>query len=375
MAPIQCDFQRSISYGRGLYACQVLNSWGIPTVNTARVAATCGDKLVTSAALQAAWRPSAQCARRVHAGVALEAIEEMGYPVVLKPVIGSWGRSATKANDGPARRTGRRHRARRPAGSQRRLPPRAHAVPLPRRRAARAGAPDATRRVARRRPHGDASRARRPRHRRARARLALRARAGPDGTDDGLGFNTAILVAPDGELVGPHPQDCTSRSRPATTRTSTSARARPTRRLPGPRPRRTRRARSGMPTCWDEWFPEVARAYSPRAAPRCWSTRPRSAPSPTTPTSTPSRCGSRSSSATASPTALFMVVPNRCGAEGADTFYGSSFISDPYGRVLVQAPRDEAAVLVADLDLDQRRDWLDAVPVPGDPPPRHLRAR
>ena len=44
------------------------------------------------------------------------------------------------------------------------------------------------------------------------------------------------------------------------------------------------------------------------------------------------------------------------------TFYGSSFISDPYGRVLVQAPRDEPAVLVADLDLDQRRDWLELFP-------------
>lgn len=59
---------------------------------------------------------------------------------------------------------------------------------------------------------------------------------------------------------------------------------------------------------------------------------------------------------------LFMVVPNRIGDEGAVTFYGSSFISDPYGRVLVQAPRDEEAVLVADLDLDQRRDWLELFP-------------
>ena len=58
----------------------------------------------------------------------------------------------------------------------------------------------------------------------------------------------------------------------------------------------------------------------------------------------------------------FMVVPNRIGTEGPVTFYGSSFISDPYGRVLVQAPRDEPAVLVADLDLDQRRDWLDLFP-------------
>ena len=43
--------ERSISYARGLYATQILNSWGIPTVNMAHVAAICGDKLATSAAL------------------------------------------------------------------------------------------------------------------------------------------------------------------------------------------------------------------------------------------------------------------------------------------------------------------------------------
>jgi N-carbamoylputrescine amidase len=57
-----------------------------------------------------------------------------------------------------------------------------------------------------------------------------------------------------------------------------------------------------------------------------------------------------------------MVVPNRHGNEGLITFYGSSFISDPYGRILVQAPRDESAVLVADLDLQQREDWLALFP-------------
>ena len=58
----------------------------------------------------------------------------------------------------------------------------------------------------------------------------------------------------------------------------------------------------------------------------------------------------------------FMVAVNRVGVEGPLRFYGSSFISDPYGRVLVQAGRDEPAVLVADLDLDQRRDWLALFP-------------
>jgi len=59
---------------------------------------------------------------------------------------------------------------------------------------------------------------------------------------------------------------------------------------------------------------------------------------------------------------LFAVVPNRTGSEGLIDFYGSSFVVDPYGRVLVEAPRDEEVVLVADLDLDQRRDWLTLFP-------------
>jgi N-carbamoylputrescine amidase len=58
----------------------------------------------------------------------------------------------------------------------------------------------------------------------------------------------------------------------------------------------------------------------------------------------------------------FMVAVNRIGIEPPLRFYGSSFISDPYGRVLVRAPRNRAAVLVADLDLDQRRDWLELFP-------------
>ncbi len=59
---------------------------------------------------------------------------------------------------------------------------------------------------------------------------------------------------------------------------------------------------------------------------------------------------------------LFMVAVNRIGEEPPLRFYGSSFICDPYGRKLVQAPRGEPAVLVADLDLDQRRDWLELFP-------------
>jgi [lysine-biosynthesis-protein LysW]--L-2-aminoadipate ligase len=91
--------ERCLSFGRGLYATQVLNRWGIPTVNLAAVAATCGDKLVTSAVLQAAGVPQPAARLTFTPEAALQAIEEMGYPVVLKPVIGSWGRLVSRAND------------------------------------------------------------------------------------------------------------------------------------------------------------------------------------------------------------------------------------------------------------------------------------
>ncbi|HEX9019253.1 MAG TPA: lysine biosynthesis protein LysX [Anaerolineaceae bacterium] len=91
--------ERSLSYKNGLYATQVLNSWGIPTVNMAHVAATCGDKLATSAALTQANVPQPRVWLAFTAESALEIMETIGYPVVMKPVIGSWGRLLAKIND------------------------------------------------------------------------------------------------------------------------------------------------------------------------------------------------------------------------------------------------------------------------------------
>jgi len=90
---------RNISYTSGLYSLRVLNSWGIPTVNSAQVAETCGDKLCTTAALARAGVPQPKTMIAFTPESALEAIEEIGYPVVLKPVVGSWGRLLSKIND------------------------------------------------------------------------------------------------------------------------------------------------------------------------------------------------------------------------------------------------------------------------------------
>lgn len=91
--------ERSISYNSGLYALRLLNSFGVPTVNTAMVAEVCGDKLMTSAALARDGVPQPHNATAFTPEAALEAIETFGYPVVLKPVVGSWGRLLAKVND------------------------------------------------------------------------------------------------------------------------------------------------------------------------------------------------------------------------------------------------------------------------------------
>lgn len=117
----------------------------------------------------------------------------------------------------------------------------------------------------------------------------------------------------------------------------------------------------GLPTCWDEWFPEVARNYSLRGAevlvyPTAIGSEPDHPDFDTESLWRQVIVGNAIANGT------FMIVPNRYGNEGALNFYGSSFICDPYGRVLVRAAREGDEVLIADLDLDQRRDWLDLFP-------------
>jgi N-carbamoylputrescine amidase len=189
---------------------------------------------------------------------------------------------------------------------------------------------------------------------------------GPDGPD-GLGYNTAVVVGPDGALI--------SRTRklhiPVTAGYYEDHYFRPGPVTPeggGPFPLIALptgdgddAARLGCPTCWDQWFPELARAYSLEGAevliyPTAIGSEPDHPDFDTQP------LWEKVIVAAGIANGTFMVAINRIGVEDPLTFYGSSFISDPYGRVLVKAPRDVPAVLVADLDLDQRRDWLELFP-------------
>jgi N-carbamoylputrescine amidase len=182
---------------------------------------------------------------------------------------------------------------------------------------------------------------------------------------DGLGFNTAVVVAPDGSLL--------SRTRklhiPVTAGYYEDRYFRPGPAQGDPFPltvlpgagRDEPPVRLGCPTCWDQWFPELARAYSLAGAevliyPTAIGSEPDHPEFDTEPLWQQVIVGNGIANGT------FMVAVNRTGTEGPLTFYGSSFISDPYGRILVQAPRDRPAVLVADLDLAQRTDWLELFP-------------
>jgi [lysine-biosynthesis-protein LysW]--L-2-aminoadipate ligase len=99
IAGVDVVLERAINHLRAEYTLKVLNNWGVPTVNTFEVANTCGDKLLTTAALVRAGVPVPRTRIAFTPESALEAIEELGYPVVLKPAIGSWGRLLSKVND------------------------------------------------------------------------------------------------------------------------------------------------------------------------------------------------------------------------------------------------------------------------------------
>ena len=91
-ADVDVLFERSISYSRGLYISRIFEAHGIPVVNPAIVAERCGDKYVTSQILVQNRIPTPRVVMAFDEESALQAIEAVGYPCVLKPVIGSWGR-------------------------------------------------------------------------------------------------------------------------------------------------------------------------------------------------------------------------------------------------------------------------------------------
>ncbi|HEY0736674.1 MAG TPA: lysine biosynthesis protein LysX [Herpetosiphonaceae bacterium] len=90
---------RCMSNTRSRYAAQLFEAYGVRVLNSSQVIATCGDKLLTSLALVKAGVPTPYTMVALSPAAALAALDRIGYPAVLKPVSGSWGRLLAKVND------------------------------------------------------------------------------------------------------------------------------------------------------------------------------------------------------------------------------------------------------------------------------------
>ena len=90
---------RSLSQSRALAVLHVLEHWGLPVFNAAAVTELCNDKLLTTLALLRAQVPTPRTLLAFEADTAIQGIETLGYPAVLKPVTGSWGRLLARVND------------------------------------------------------------------------------------------------------------------------------------------------------------------------------------------------------------------------------------------------------------------------------------
>jgi len=91
--------ERSVSATAGLVATQIYEAAGVRVINDSATASVCADKVRTSLALAAADVPQPETIVALGEEAALDAIEYLGYPAVIKPAVGSWGRLLARVND------------------------------------------------------------------------------------------------------------------------------------------------------------------------------------------------------------------------------------------------------------------------------------
>lgn len=90
---------RGLVHSRAEYTLRYLRDLEIPTINSYEATITCDNKFLTSMVLAKAGIPALRTMIAYTPQSALHAIEQLGYPVVLKPTAGSWGRLLAKIND------------------------------------------------------------------------------------------------------------------------------------------------------------------------------------------------------------------------------------------------------------------------------------
>lgn len=91
--------QRVISYNRGLHLTYCLEQIGLQVVNSSSVSEICGNKLITSLILKKNNVPTPKTTFAFSTESARECMKKLGYPLVVKPIIGSWGRGVYQIKD------------------------------------------------------------------------------------------------------------------------------------------------------------------------------------------------------------------------------------------------------------------------------------
>ena len=91
--------ERCVSYFRGLHFTACLEFLGVPVINSFEVANNCGNKMITSLLLKKHNVPTPKTYFSFSSDAALENLEKTGYPMVIKPVVGSWGRGVMPLKD------------------------------------------------------------------------------------------------------------------------------------------------------------------------------------------------------------------------------------------------------------------------------------
>ena len=91
--------ERCVSYFRGLHFTACLEFLDVPVINKFEVANNCGNKMITSLLLKKHNVPTPKTYFSFSSETALENLEKVGYPMVIKPVVGSWGRGVMALKD------------------------------------------------------------------------------------------------------------------------------------------------------------------------------------------------------------------------------------------------------------------------------------
>ncbi|EMA40875.1 lysine biosynthesis enzyme LysX [Halobiforma nitratireducens JCM 10879] len=110
-ADLDLVVDRCLATSRSLYATTFFESYGVPVVNSHETADTCADKVKNSLALEGAGVPTPETSVAFTKETAMDAIEDFGYPCVLKPVVGSWGRLMAKIDSPDAAEAILEHKA------------------------------------------------------------------------------------------------------------------------------------------------------------------------------------------------------------------------------------------------------------------------